>query len=233
MRQFHLNDIAKISGLRWQEPKTFNVIPISRLTSKVLCERHNNALSFLDATVDKFARTIQKFDHGFRPGSTRPPKEERVFSGNDIERWMLKCLIGMVVSANLNNVSLRAECIDLLFDRIDWPEGWGLYWRDSQNGTIYHSESFAVETHIDPSRTVRIATFVIRGMPLTLCLGKPDDPTSFGIRRPTALVFRSTDRERAIVLNWHGPHDDRAILLNRAGTYDGPPPNWEDWEKKL
>lgn len=233
LRQVELNGTAKITGLAWQAPETFNIVPITGLASKMLCERHNNALSPLDAMMDQFSRTIQKFDKCFLPNSAAPPKEERVFAGADIERWMLKCLIGMVASGNLREQLVKPECIDLLYGRIAWPEQWGLYWRPNPGKKIYHSNSIAVETHFHPeNRTILAATFVIRGVPLALCLGKPGDPKAFGTWRPDALVFRAPKQERTLIMEWD-TLQGQAIFLDRSGTYDGPPPDWKEWEQKL
>ncbi|MEK6282821.1 MAG: hypothetical protein AABN95_20890 [Acidobacteriota bacterium] len=73
----------------------FAVVPIPRLASNILCERHNQALSGLDATMGLFTEAIRDFDAEQRKPDA--PSEVRSFSGDDIVRWMLKCTVGLVI----------------------------------------------------------------------------------------------------------------------------------------
>jgi hypothetical protein len=70
LRQIELNNTAKIAGLRWQQPQSFNIFPLSGLASNILCERHNSALSPLDATVGAFTQAIGTIDAELHPKST-------------------------------------------------------------------------------------------------------------------------------------------------------------------
>ncbi len=55
---------ADISGLPWQAGKT-NEVRLDALTAKVLCTRHNHALSGLDHAAARFFQTLRTFDAGF------------------------------------------------------------------------------------------------------------------------------------------------------------------------
>jgi hypothetical protein len=232
LRQIHLNNTAKVAGLKWQQKETFNVVPLSGLASSILCERHNNALSPLDACIGAFAEAIGAYDAALHSSNAITASEQRSFSGDDIERWMVKCLLGLTTSKNLNATKLKPECVDLLFANIEWPDGWGLYFSASPSRPIHHSYSFLIETRFDQARGLILAAdFVIRGLPFVLCLGKPHRQESFGIHRPEAIVFKSDECEKVLVLSWpRGPRNP-VILLKRAGTYDGPPPDWREWEQ--
>jgi hypothetical protein len=230
LRQFELNDTAKIAGLRWQQAEAFNILPIRGLASNILCDRHNSALSPLDDVAGRFSQTIADYDRALLAPEADPQVERREFDGEDIERWMLKCIIGMVVSRNIG-ASLKPGCIELLFANTHWPDGWGLHWLHV-GGPTYHSSSIAIETMLHPvMRTILLAKFIVRGMPFGLCLGKPDHPEAFGVRRPAAIVFRAGADQREIILDWQQRPTGPPILLDRAGTYDGSPPNWKDWER--
>lgn len=232
LRQIHLNNTAKIAGLKWQLKETFNVIPLSRLASSILCERHNNALSPLDACMGSFAQAIGDYDAALMSNNTVDASEQRTFCGDDIERWMVKCLLGLTASKNLNSTNLKAECVDLLFANIAWPESWGLYFAASSAKPVHHSSSFLIETRVDPARGLILAAdFVIRGLPFVLCLGKPDNPEDFGRFRPEAIVFRNGKCEKVLVLSWLGGPKSPVVLLERAGAYDGAPPDWKEWER--
>ena len=216
LRQIQLNDTAKIAGLRWQQPEAFNVLPLKGLASNILCERHNTALSPLDAAIGGFSQTIGDFDRALHPAATDPSFERRDFCGEDLERWMLKCLIGMSVSGNIGG-TLKSGCVNLLYDRIVWPKGWGLYWQHDGTLPKFHSESFIFETAVHPrTEVIMLVRFTMRGMPLALCLDKPDDPRAFGILRPSAISFRATDRKRHIRLRWSRAPAGEPVNLARS-----------------
>ncbi|TWB85313.1 hypothetical protein FBZ93_1384 [Bradyrhizobium macuxiense] len=103
-------------------------MPVKGLASNILCERHNNALGDLASLIDNFVTAIRSFDGA--------PKSRHIqFSGSGIERWMLKCLLGLSVSKNITS-QLKPECTDLLFERIDWPDKWGLYFSTNSSNPI-------------------------------------------------------------------------------------------------
>lgn len=232
LEQMELNNTAKIAGLRWQQKEQFDIVPIPVLASNILCERHNNVLSPLDACMGQFAEAVRDYDAGTRLKDA--PSELRSFSGDDIERWMLKCVVGLFFSKNITATVLKPECVDLLFATSDWPEGWGLYFNVVNSEEIYHSSSILIETKTDLSRQLILAAkVVIRGLPFMLSLGKPGRPQQFGFRRPSAIVLRSGKCEKTLGFSWTGGSDVGPIYLDRTGSYDGPPPDWQSWEKTL
>lgn len=212
LERIHRDNTAKIAGLAWQAPETFQRVPIKGLASKILCERHNSALSGLDAAFGAFTQAIRDFDRA----KTKERTKEK-FSGNDIERWTLKCLIGLTASGNLKS-GLKPECVDLLFKRRTWPEGWGLYFANVGSTPIYHTDSFAMETLIGPDRKIVLAAkFHIQGLPFILVLGTPGDAKSFGIRHPCEIVLRSAIGERRLRLSWEDGQPGDSVQLTRAG----------------
>src|ERR1041385_3485295 len=161
LRRLQLNNKAKIAGLAWQERETFDLIPVKGIASNILCERHNSMLSGLDAAIDRFATSIRAFD--------RTPSNRHVkFSGSDIERWMLKCLLGLTISKNIVS-HLKPECVDILFGRFAWPGEWGLYFSLASSTPAYHTDSLMIQTRVDEARSLVLAAdFFIQGLPFTL-----------------------------------------------------------------
>ena len=233
LRQIELNGTAKIAGLKWQAPEEFNIVPIPRLAPKILCSRHNSALSPLDAAIGRFSQTIKDYDLATHPKASAQDDELRLFAGDDIESWILKCFIGGSFSKNLSRAQLKPECLDLLYGRIAWPAGWGLYMQAVPSAPIYHSDSFLFETLVGGSETTLLAARVtIRGLVFHLCLGLPSDPSAFGIWRPSHIIFRDQSVRKVIELSWSKAGSRQFVTLTRGGSYDGPPPDWQDWEKR-
>jgi hypothetical protein len=211
LRKLELNNKAKIAGLAWQVPEQFDRVPVKGLASNILCERHNSALSGLDNLIDAFATSIRSFD-------SAPTNRHVTFSGSDIERWMLKCLIGLSVSKNITP-QLKPECINLLFARSEWSDKWGLYFSTGTSAPIYHTDSLLIQTRTGDARSLVLAAdFFIQGMPFTLVMGKPGDPKTFGTWRPGQLVFKSPSATQLINLSWQDKCSGTPVTLTRAGT---------------
>ena len=225
LRQGELENSTKIAGLAWQKPETFDVIPTKALASNILCERHNSALSPLDQAFSELTETIRGFDTEVSLSDETVP-----FSGNIIELWMLKCVVGLSISGNMKS-NIKSECVDILFGRKTLPNLWGMYCSGSLGSTVYHTSSFVVELRTSLDKLVLAADFFIQGLPFTLLLGKPGNPRSFGIRRPGEIVFRHPKCEKRILFSWDKSKRQK-IELTKQGTYDGFPPNWKDWEKR-
>lgn len=80
-------NVIAVSGRPWQEdPSKMDLIGIRNLRKKVLCERHNSALSPLDDFAGRFVR-------GYTDGmihliQNRSGDFHRLFNGLDLERWI-------------------------------------------------------------------------------------------------------------------------------------------------
>ncbi|MFQ5853650.1 MAG: SEC-C metal-binding domain-containing protein [Candidatus Binatia bacterium] len=110
------NDLT-VSGLPWVEGE-HQVLPPSAVSSRVLCERHNSALSPLDVIA---VRLFQAFDEEGAAGSGQ--QLLYLFSGHDLERWLLKILCGITCSKNLP-LDVEADLsIEILVGYLVWRCG--------------------------------------------------------------------------------------------------------------
>jgi hypothetical protein len=120
------DESVTIDGFNWQEEKNKQELPTSRLASKVLCKRHNEALSPLDATAVRF---FTKLDNVIRQTERR--SQVFLFDGTDLEHWMLKTLCGTVFSGNadikraqVTNWKPDLLWLNILFDGKPFPDRW-------------------------------------------------------------------------------------------------------------
>lgn len=98
------------------------------MAAKVLCSRHNNALSALDGEMMRFHKVILGAYEGQEVGS-------HLFDGEDIERWALKVLLGRL-SSGLRLADGRTErgeeipemYLQILFGEREMPEGCGFFY---------------------------------------------------------------------------------------------------------
>jgi hypothetical protein len=120
-----------ISNHPWQTPETINPIAIAGLASHVLCERHNAALSTLDAFAIRFIEARSECIVRVSGGTT--PAYHRLFNGFDLERWLLKVLCGVASSGFASKHKIRRgwsppnEWLRILFGEIPFPRGCGLF----------------------------------------------------------------------------------------------------------
>jgi hypothetical protein len=89
---------VNIGGLAWMSEQERRVLPASALASNVLCRNHNSALAALDALAGRLVSTMAAIARDMAALRRRRPPALYLFNGHDIERWMLKCLCGLVVS---------------------------------------------------------------------------------------------------------------------------------------
>jgi hypothetical protein len=120
----------EVCGLPWLKGNT-RTLPTASLTARVLCKRHNEALSILDGRAAEFVRCLDVIHDGF--GNERAATQ--VVDGDQLERWLLKTLCGCLASENMvNQVGDRVpgwepprDWLDFLYDQGSFPKGCGLY----------------------------------------------------------------------------------------------------------
>jgi|SRR4028118_6704 hypothetical protein len=225
---------VKITGVPWMDYETWKVLPTESLASKIFCENHNKALSDLDAQMGRFFRTILDFDEDFNRDA---PKEElAVFSGEDIEKWMLKTVCAMVASSQLatpgqkNDVQLKKEWVDILYNNHSWPEHWGMYFKDSDK-TISKFKSISVQP-LTGAGELKAAEFSLNEFKFYLILGKPENPRDCGIYRPRTLIFSQNGVKKYIEICWQNNAYQNYVDLTRIGTTASEPPDCEQSMKQ-
>jgi hypothetical protein len=235
LNQLAERNSVKIGGLPWQPGETMELVPVPRLVTKALCKRHNEALSPLDAAAGRFLGTLRVYDAHFNEPA--PIDELVLFSGHDIERWMLKLVCGSVAAGSVlcdgevKSREVQEAWIDILFRGAEFPVHWGLY--SATPGILRHSQSLDIEWRTDPAtRIVLAAGIAINGHPFWLVLGKPDNPAAFGVYRPRTIVLKQGQVRKCVELAWDDQLHDAVATYDRAGTYDGPSPSWPAWGRK-
>jgi hypothetical protein len=196
----------------------------------MLCESHNNLLSPLDDTAGKFFEASLRIIENFQQAPAIS-----LFAGEDIERWMLKTLIGIIESgqsavfanAGLEKSSFTLDpiCSKILFQKSPWPAGWGVY---VDRGIGPSNGHFFVSPNAEDN-VVTGAHFRVCGKQFFLNLGARHvcDPPYINIRpigtqtrlfRPTVLShLRGTDT-RQIILTWEGLTKQTFWSKNRLCT---------------
>ncbi|MDT5304296.1 MAG: hypothetical protein QOG79_8023, partial [Mycobacterium sp.] len=130
--------VVRIGGLPWQDNGGIDDLSPKTLGSNVLCERHNGALSPLDAHA---AHALKVMDDFYLEQISREDlggSHIDLVHGEQLERWLLKMLWG-ATAAFLTVPKIRAAAdrmvlADYLFRDGRLPPNWGLYTKGLQRG---------------------------------------------------------------------------------------------------
>ncbi len=195
------------SGLPWIGDGEDKTVSVASLTGKILCTRHNRALSPLDAVAAKF------FQFFTEPWSTREV-EVYLTCGYELERWLLKMLCGLVASGNatlqgqrLLNWAPSAEWLAILFGDANVQSPAGLH---SIVGR-YHAARASLNVHpvFKSSTGEPIAlAFAVSGIGFLFAmeaLPPMQEPNRSGADtryRPMALQVRKASQIREAHLGW-------------------------------
>jgi hypothetical protein len=151
LRTIDTTGAVKVDGLPWQKDPKGQWISRASMVARVLCKRHNEALSGLDAEAGRLIRTIGRFNTDFH--REKPKNDIGFFAGEDIERWMLKTVCAMVASGNARGeLSARRvvpnKWVEMLFRPAGVGEPLGLYL--DRTGPMHHGRHFIFNQPIIP-----------------------------------------------------------------------------------
>ena len=113
-----------VGGLSWLvTPRRFSA---TAFQAKILCARHNNALSSLDAEAARLFDVMYRAEQGAEVGAHE-------FDGESLERWALKLLLGLHTSGNFygqegKEILVPDLHLRILFGEQSIPDGCGLYY---------------------------------------------------------------------------------------------------------
>ncbi len=189
------------------------MIGINNLVARNLCVSHNSALSRLD---DEAARFVAAVSESNRRASS--DEMQYLFSGHDLERWMLKVLVGLGVSGNLaskgmpsrSNLDPRVKLIELLEAPETWVHPMGLYFTQALGDRYQHRDeiSFAALRSSDTAALAGLLmdihglTFALLTYPFPSLAGSGLDQRCY---RPSTLQFRG-GRNHTIRISWLDPN---------------------------
>jgi len=213
--------LVEIDGFNWQEEKATQELPTPTLASRMLCKRHNEALSGLDAMALRF---FQRLDNAIRQTERR----DCVFllDGTDFERWMLKTLCGGVFSGNAHTRDASTDWrpslqwLNILFGGELFPGRWGFYYSGESADTI--EGGFKLRTlsnSTDGVYGVRIS--LDDELFLFLMATPPEDLAGTYlaryIYRPKEIVLLNGDCETVIRFGWNDQfqHDTRVMKYEK------------------
>jgi hypothetical protein len=187
-------------------------LPPNAVASKILCERHNSALSPLDGIALKIFRAFHE---------QSDENAVFVFNGHDIERWLLKVLCGLHASGFPDvpkaERAVNTHWVEILFGRRDFDGVGGVY----VLGHHFQGRGVAIRAIYGSGKPTGLCMW-IAGLELALTIaGWPDrtfDDRTFA-HRPFEIYTSGERAQRSVVCIWEGPADNGTISLRS----DEPP----------
>jgi hypothetical protein len=135
--------VVMVEGAAWLGPAaTAKTVGVKSLSSRMLCGRHNEAMSPLDSTAADFFRYFREdqLDVFKYLGNDDRDSFARGFvmaSGPYMELWMLKVIWGAIESGAMNVEGKKAyrfrlgvtteQLAEILWRGAPWPAAWGMY----------------------------------------------------------------------------------------------------------
>jgi hypothetical protein len=218
----------RVSGAAWIPPDETRDVPPRALQANILCNRHNDAAwSALDAMAGKFFRALAQIydDLGRRSLSRRAIWH--LFSGEELELWLLKTILGFFHSGVLTKDGRKIGEIQTIMNAAieeayftgRFREPCGMYVLktgvvSAQRGSL-HFASLSDEH----DRRIVGCRLTIMGLVITLFT----DPNMLGREkftanhsyRPDYLFYRNGRRRHSMVLTWPPRRSRRAVEFRR------------------
>lgn len=206
---FTVEGLSWLSGPRKITPKA--------LQAKVLCERHNNALSSLDTTIGRFYDVIAAAQKGDNIGC-------HIFDGEDIERWAMKVLLGLAMSGNLRGrdgrpakaYALPEQYLRILFAEESMPDGCGFFYvgdpiDDIDAGLLDVSINHYPLDHQNAGEVFGVTIKLLGFQFITSVMARIEVERQRIWYRPGEFRFGKPDRGR-IALRWTPPSNVGLVL---------------------
>lgn len=198
-----------VSGLPWQEAGEEKPLAPGNLTANCLCRRHNSALSPIDSAAGLFFSGLREC----MEGEIAPIPY--LFSGHDIERWLLKTMKAMAVSRNLARGRVRLpgtfqrdiDVIQMLEQPEAWPPAAGLYFIMPIGARFVNDPRFRLQPWFDDAQEEIVglwASFI--GLEFVMMIAAPDVSASSDLKRwlyrPSGIDISMGSSRRVIELSW-------------------------------
>jgi hypothetical protein len=198
----------RVSGLPWLKGKE-KVLPPAAIAGRILCERHNSALSQLDSIAVKLFRAL---DEEGVAGSGK--QLMYLFSGHDIERWILKIVAGLQYSTG---TGVPGECdrsvpeawVRVLFSEADFSNDCGLFICKVPGHRFSGPRGLLIQAIASRGAVAGVGVSVC-GYELVLSLAgfrnRQFDGRSFAYR-PLELYAAGERFEKSVIFSWSGHAD--------------------------
>jgi len=221
---------VRVDGLPWLPEGEAKALPVNALAANILCARHNAAMSPLDTMAGKFFGAIMSIYDDLGNGTTLSRKPRWfLFSGEELELWLLKTAFGLFHSGNVakNRNALRDEqAINQTIIRafhgavISPPCGIYVLKDELEHRGPRKTMNFAPLSSDNNERMVGLR---LGFMDMTLAILLDPNTVyneafvSANAYRPSYVIFRNRRRTHTMALTWPPGVSKNAVLFDGVG----------------
>lgn len=185
-------------------------VGVGSAASRVLCTRHNTALSALDTMAEAVFRRISSGQVSLA-NDEHPTSDFTLCSGPLFERWLLKVVWGGAASGSFgqDGVAIRglrqkadpAMLADALWRSGPLPHDWGFHCSRHEVDPGGTPDSIGIQTFTDPDRLIIAAAINIGALRVQFTFGSPD---YVSYHRPSGIRFlrEGCPAEKVIGFTW-------------------------------
>jgi hypothetical protein len=204
---------VKLSGVPWLGVDETKNLPITAITANILCKRHNESFAPLDAIAGKLFGGLRDIhDNIWEKRRLSRRGELYLFSGEELELWLLKTAAGLLHSGTVakqgsklvHSQTINPACYEILH-RYVLRSPCGIYVEPIPISEQLNQIQFQPASDSSNQRMVGLrVSYLSFGFTL---LFDPDcaygvDATGSKTYRPTYLIVRNSKRTHTIMLTW-------------------------------
>jgi hypothetical protein len=207
------------TGYPWQVEGEFQSLPPSTCKANVLCKRHNNTLSPLDAKAGAFFKGILKTPEFLQNHELRV----LILSGDDLERWILKTLCTHILAVGKFGKDWEPpiEWLAILWGMKPFPPGCGLYFNHEVGQSAPDMAKIGLRVLTSsgfPGATGAMVELGPYRFALAMVRPNPQQASDSVLipkhYRPSDFVITSGKREVVYSLGWEGPVAPRRVGIS-------------------
>ncbi len=202
------------------------------LKTKKWCRRHNSALSDIDMQAGRFVRAIVSAMTVLESSREEIRQPLYLFSGLDLEKWLLKTLCSTYFAKATNITPLTHKLpsyVPKLFFNNNWPARLGLYVKTQdvkgEQLAIVVKGEYSVRLYANDTHVTGV-TVNLLGFSFTLAIGGNssdlDSMSADAIHRP--LNLNLFEAERVVCLNLAWTATDGVTVWFSRGDPNAPIP---------
>lgn len=226
----------EFGGLPWIAPETTVTYGINSLASNILCKRHNEALSPLDAEAGRIFRSLQDICLNLSPKTKSLSRKGRWFlvSGQALELWGLKTLFGVFhakLASRQSELLIETHTLDpapflAMLESHSLPSRCGLYLRATQGGVISGIDEKVTVVPIGDEQKKALVGIRIGMMGFEFdVLMQPGEIDFAALAReavyhPWQLLFKNRMRQHMVAMTWADPTSAATVV--EFATYRDP-----------
>jgi len=213
-------------GAPWLTAGEIRTYATKNLTANILCVRHNSAFSDVDNAAIQLFKFVNEVHAVLSQRSLSRKKKFYLVSGDDLEMWATKALLGLFHSqpkdTTLAEYSIDRSVVEKLIRTARLPKGCGIYLNARLGTRRVHNENEITVGTITLKDEMRLIGLVIDiGSVSVDFLMDPFGVTSLQrskkLYRPAHLMFEGRGKAHVIFICWSSDHckDGVVFTLNK------------------